>query len=109
LNPIEGIQIAVTRSALNGNVIKNNRSWNYEEKITIQEALDLHTHKSCVLNGKGTEVGMLKAGMNADFVILSSDPLSYADDSSNERIYDLHRSCLVLETYVQGSLKWKKT
>jgi predicted amidohydrolase YtcJ len=68
--PLEGIYAAVTRRTLDE---RNPGGWVPEEKITVEEALRAYTAWAAFAGFQEKDRGILKAGMLADFVILSDD------------------------------------
>jgi predicted amidohydrolase YtcJ len=68
--PLEGIYAAVTRRTLDD---KNPNGWVPEEKIPVEEALKAYTFGAAYAGFQEKDRGMLKAGMLADFVMLSAD------------------------------------
>ena len=70
LDPILGLQAAVTRATLDG---KNPGGWVPEQKITLAEAVTAYTHGSAYAEFQEKEKGILAPGMLADLVILSRD------------------------------------
>lgn len=91
LNPLEGIYAAVTRRTLDD---KNPSGWVPQEKISVEEALRCYTKNNAYAGFQEDKLGLLKAGMLADFVVLSEDLLKIAP----ERI----REVQVLRTVVGG-------
>ncbi|MDR7867820.1 MAG: amidohydrolase [Sporomusaceae bacterium] len=67
LNPLEGIQAAVTRKLDGG------QSWHPEQKITVAEAVNAYTANAAYAEFAEREKGVLSPGMLADFVVLSQD------------------------------------
>jgi predicted amidohydrolase YtcJ len=76
--PLEGIQAAVTRRTLDG---KNPDGWVPEQKITVTEALTAYTRGSAYAAFQESKVGVLRAGMLADFVMLGSDLTTIAPET----------------------------
>ncbi len=70
LSPIEGIYAAVTRQTLDG---ANPDGWVPEQKISVEEALYCYTSANAYAGFQENKVGILKAGMLADFAVLSED------------------------------------
>ena len=91
LDPISGIYAAVTRRTLDD---KNPDGWYPLEKISVEEALRCYTINNAYAGFQENKLGRLKAGMLADFVILSDDLLKIAP----EKIRDIK----VLRTVVNG-------
>ncbi len=67
--PLEGIYAALTRATLDG---KRPGGWVPEQKITLEEALRAYTASAAFAGFQG-EVGVLRAGMLADLVVLDKD------------------------------------
>jgi predicted amidohydrolase YtcJ len=91
LDPIAGIYAAVTRRTLDD---KNPNGWFPEEKISVEQALKCYTSNNAYAGFQENKLGMLKAGMFADFVVLSDDIFKIAP----EKIRDIK----VLRTIVNG-------
>jgi len=91
LDPIAGIYAAVTRRTLDD---KNPNGWYPQEKISAEEALKCYTLNNAYAGFQENKLGKLKAGMLADFVVLSDNILTIAP----ERIRDIQ----VLRTIVNG-------
>jgi hypothetical protein len=72
LSPLEGIYAAVTRQTLDG---ANPEGWVPEQKITVEEALRCYTRANAWAGFMEGKTGMLKAGMLADFTVLSDNLL----------------------------------
>lgn len=89
--PLEGIQAAVTRRTLDG---KHPDGWVPEQKITVEQALSAYTHGSAFASFQEQDLGVLRAGMLADVVVLDRDLTKVAP----ETIADTH----VLFTIVGG-------
>jgi len=69
LNPLVGIQVAVTHNLLDG----SREVWRPEERITLQQAIKIYTKGSSFVNFLEQETGSLRAGKFADFVVLSNN------------------------------------
>lgn len=91
LDPISGIYAAVTRRTLDD---KNPDGWYPLEKISVEEALRCYTINNAYAGFQENKLGRLKAGMLADFVVLSDDLLKI----TSEKIRDIK----VLMTVVNG-------
>ena len=72
INPLEGIYAAVTRQTLDG---KNPEGWVPEEKISVEEALRCYTINNAYAGFQEENLGILKEGYLADFVVLSENLL----------------------------------
>jgi predicted amidohydrolase YtcJ len=93
LNPLEGIYAAVTRRTLDD---KNPNGWYPEQKITVEDAMRCYTVNNAYAGFHENKTGMLKAGMLADFVILSDNIFTVAP----EKIKDVK----VLQTILDGKV-----
>ncbi|HZN03873.1 MAG TPA: amidohydrolase family protein, partial [Candidatus Polarisedimenticolia bacterium] len=70
LDPILGLQAALTRATLDG---KNPGGWVPGQKITLAEAVTAYTQGSAYAEFQEREKGILAPGMLADLVVLSRD------------------------------------
>ena len=68
--PLEGIYAAVTRRTLDD---RNPEGWVPEEKISVEEALVAYTRSAARSAFAENDVGILKEGFLADFVVLDRD------------------------------------
>lgn len=75
VNPMLGLYAAVTRQDLAG---QPPGGWLPDQKLTREEALAGFTRDAAYAGFMEGEVGALKPGLRADFVILSADPLTVA-------------------------------
>jgi predicted amidohydrolase YtcJ len=73
VNPMLGIYAAVTRQDLSG---QPPGGWLPDQRVSRIQALDGFTRGAAYAAFMENEVGMLKPGMRADFVILSGDPMT---------------------------------
>ncbi len=78
LNPMTGIQAAVTRQTLDGN---HPDGWVPEQKITVKEALSAYTSQAAYAGFQENKLGTLAVGKLADFLVLSDDILSVDTDN----------------------------
>ena len=69
--PLRGLAVPVHRQNPDGLPIDG---WSKEEAITIQEALSFYTEAVGYQTFREKSFGKLEVGMNADFIILSSNP-----------------------------------
>ncbi len=97
LDPIAGIYAAVTRRTLDD---KNPGGWFPLEKIGVEDALRCYTVNNAYAGFQENKLGKLKAGMLADFVVLSGDLLTIAP----EKIRDIE----VMRTIVNGKEVYTK-
>lgn len=67
LNPLAGIQAAVTRQLGNG------YCWHPEQRITVEEAVRAYTSAAAYAEFTEADKGRLSPGMLADLVVLSGD------------------------------------
>ena len=79
--PLEGLQAAVTRRTLDG---RNPGGWVPSQKITLEEALHAYTTGAAYAGFQELDVGMLKAGMLADLVLLDRDLTMVAPENIAE-------------------------
>ena len=75
--PLEGIYAAVTRRTLDD---RNPEGWVPEEKISVEEALVAYTGTAARAAFAENDVGILKEGFFADFVILDRDLTAIAPE-----------------------------
>jgi len=95
LNPLLGIDAAVTRATLDG---KNPAGWFPEQKLTVAEAVEAYTMGSAYAEFQEKEKGSITRGKLADMVLLSDDIFSIVP----EKIRDVK----VAETIVGGKVVW---
>ncbi len=79
--PLEGIQAAVTRRTLDG---KHPAGWVPEQKITVEQALRAYTRGSAYAGFQERDLGVLRAGMLADVVVLDRDLTTIAPETIAE-------------------------
>jgi predicted amidohydrolase YtcJ len=91
LKPLMGIYAAVTRQTLDG---KNPGGWYPEEKLTVDQALRCYTVNNAYAGFQEKKLGRLKAGMLADFVVLSDNLFNIPPEKIKE--------VSVLRTFVDG-------
>ena len=72
-NPMLGIYAAITRQDLKG---QPPGGWLPDQKVSRIQALAGFTRTAAYAAFMEREVGMLKEGMRADFVVLNADPLT---------------------------------
>jgi predicted amidohydrolase YtcJ len=97
LDPLAGIYAAVTRRTLDD---RNPNGWYPEQRISVEQALRCYTVNNAYAGFQENKLGKLKAGMLADFVVLSDDLFTIAP----EKIRDIK----VLNTIVNGKEVYKK-
>jgi predicted amidohydrolase YtcJ len=89
ISPWWGIWAAVERKEMNtGNVLAP------EERLTVQQALQLYTRNGAFIGREEREKGSLEPGKLADFIVVDRDILSVPTN----QLKDVH----VLATYVGG-------
>jgi predicted amidohydrolase YtcJ len=81
LDPIAGIYAAVTRRTLDD---KNPAGWYPEQKISVDQALRCYTVNNAWAGFQENKTGKLKAGMLADFTVLSQDLFSIRSEDIRE-------------------------
>ncbi len=91
--PLEGIYAAVTRRTLDD---LNPAGWVPEEKISVEEALAAYTRSAARAAFAENDVGMLKEGFLADFVVLDQDITAIAPEQI--------RDARVITTVVGGKV-----
>ncbi|MCE5232942.1 MAG: amidohydrolase [Mizugakiibacter sp.] len=74
-NPMLGLYAAITRQDLAG---QPPGGWYPDQRLTREQALAGFTRDAAWAAFMENEVGMLKAGMRADFLILPADPMTIA-------------------------------
>ena len=89
MEPLACIQAAVTRRAMTGELVDP------QEAITPLEGLRLYTSSAATVEGR-SDIGVIEAGRQADFAILSADPTSVPAEDIG--------SIDVLETWMDGEL-----
>lgn len=97
LDPIAGIEAAVTRRTLDG---KHPNGWVPEQKITVEEAVRAYTVGSAYAEFAEGEKGMIKPGMLADVVMLSDDIF--------ENGFDRWKTTQVRLTIVDGRIVFER-
>jgi len=97
LDPLQGIDAAVTRRTLDG---KHPEGWFPEQKISVEEAIEAYTLGSAYAAFDEDIKGTIAPGKLADLVVLSEDILTIPP----ERIKDV----VVLCTVVGGRVVYEK-
>jgi predicted amidohydrolase YtcJ len=98
LNPIDAMEIAVTRRAL-GNT--KEPSWIPDERATLKDMIAAYTIAGAYVNHQEKETGSLEVGKSADLIVLDKDLFNLSSDQ-------IH-SAKVLWTYLQGKVVYKQT
>jgi predicted amidohydrolase YtcJ len=98
LDPIAGIYAAVTRRTLDD---KNPGGWYPDQKISVEQALRCYTVNNAWAGFLENKTGRLKAGMLADFTVLSEDLFSIAPENI--------RNTKILLTVVNGKEAYSNT
>jgi predicted amidohydrolase YtcJ len=78
LDPIAGIYAAVTRRTLDD---KNPNGWFPDQKISVEQALRCYTVNNAWAGFQENKTGKLKAGMLADFTVLSENLFTIAPEN----------------------------
>ncbi|MCH7673365.1 amidohydrolase family protein, partial [candidate division KSB1 bacterium] len=97
LNPILGIDAAVTRRTTDG---ANPDGWFPEQKITVEEAIEAYTLTSAYASFEDHIKGSIVPGKLADMIVLSEDLLTIRANNI--------RNVEVLYTIVGGKLVYAK-
>jgi predicted amidohydrolase YtcJ len=93
--PLLGIESAVTRRAMNGEIV------DIDESVTPLEALRMFTSSGAAVAGTAATEGTLESGKRANLTVLDANPLEVAPSA-------IH-SIRVLQTYVDGELSFDST
>ncbi|WP_462378437.1 amidohydrolase family protein, partial [Emergencia timonensis] len=96
VNPLEGIQVNVTRKDLTG---QPEGGWYSEERLSRLEAVKMHTIYGAYVSKDEDRLGSLEVGKQANFVILSDDVFTVPENEIKE--------IKVLETYIDGDCKYR--
>ena len=96
VNPMLGIYAAVTRQDLKG---QPPGGWLPDQRVSRSEALAGFTRGAAYAGFMENDVGMLKPGMRADFVVLDGDPMTL----SPRQLADVKP----LSTWVDGKAVYK--
>ena len=83
IDPFLGLRAAVSRQDDKGNPAGG---WHPEQKLSLEEALRFHTTGSAFASFDEREVGMIKAGMKADFIGILGDIDRAVRTNPNPRI-----------------------
>ena len=97
LDPIEGLYAAVTRKERGG---EEGEGWFPEQKLTMEEAIELYTLGSAYAEFMEDRKGKLKVGYLADIVIVNHDLLSLPEDQIMKTKVDM--------TIVGGEVVYKR-
>lgn len=71
-NPFVGVYAAMTRATIDGDA---STSFQPERRISAYDAIRAHTSGAAYAAGLEEETGQLAPGMDADFIVVDSDPL----------------------------------
>ncbi len=97
VNPFHAIQVMVTRQDLSGQPVGG---WLPEERMSILEALKLHTINGAFVSKDEDRFGTLEPGKTANFVIVSEDPFL----TPNHRLKEIR----IEKTYVDGQCVFER-
>ena len=92
VNPLDAIQVAVTRVALDAPA--SAPAWLPDERLDLTTALEAYTRGGAYLNFEDADSGALEVGKFADLIVLDRDPYAVAP-------HELHR-LRVLWTVKEG-------
>ena len=98
LDPLVGIQAAVTRQTLDG---KHPEGWVPEQKITVEEALRCYTANNAFAQFAERNRGVLKPGLLADIVVLDRDLTRISPEQIGQ--------AKVVATIVGGRIVYRKS
>ncbi len=96
LNPLEAIQVAVTRRSIEGG---EGAAWLPGERIDLRSALAAYTINGAYLSHREAEAGSIEAGKSADLVILDRNLLAVPPS-------DIHNA-RVLVTMLEGQVIYR--
>jgi hypothetical protein len=96
LNPLDAIQVAVTRRALDDT---KSLSWLMDERVDLADILSAYTINGAYANHQETLTGSIEAGKAADFIVLSHNLFAIPP----EQIHNTK----VLQTYLNGKCIYK--
>jgi predicted amidohydrolase YtcJ len=97
LDPIVGIDAAVTRRTIDG---ANPDGWIPSQRITLEETLRAYTHDAAVADFAEDRTGSLAPGMMADLVVLSQDIFRVDPKALVDTRVDM--------TIVEGKVAWER-
>ncbi len=86
LNPMEGLYAAVTRKDRLG---EEGEGWFPDQKLTMEEAIELYTLGSAYAQFMEDRKGMIKEGYLADLVIVDRDLLTIPEDQIMQTLLDV--------------------
>lgn len=69
LNPLEAIQVALTRKAIDSKA----DAWLPHQKLILKDCLEAYTINGAFINNRDSETGSLEVGKYADIIILDRD------------------------------------
>jgi len=92
VNPLDAIQVAVTRTAIDAPA--SAPAWRPDERLDLTTALEAYTRGGAYVNFEDADSGALEVGKFADLIVLDRDPYAVAPN-------ELHRLC-VLWTVKEG-------
>ncbi|WP_460688492.1 amidohydrolase [Nesterenkonia suensis] len=93
-DPLAAIETAVTRQTRSGAV-----HGSQDLRVDVADALEAHTIRAAHAVGRESDLGSLKPGKRADFVVLDADPLT----APESRIATIE----VRQTWIDGRPVWK--
>jgi predicted amidohydrolase YtcJ len=97
LNPLDAMEIAVTRRAL-GNT--KEPSWIPDERAALKDMIAAYTIAGAYVNHEEKETGSLEAGKSADLIVLDKNLFKLSSDQ-------IH-AAKVLWTFLQGKAVYKQ-
>ncbi len=97
LDPVPGLDAAVTRRTLDG---AHPGGWVPEQRISMEEALTAWTRESARAGFADERTGVLEPGFAADIVVLSTDPFAWSAGRADAPVVDL--------TLVDGRIVYRR-
>ncbi|MFV2016284.1 MAG: amidohydrolase family protein, partial [Candidatus Heimdallarchaeota archaeon] len=82
-NPLYGIYAAIFRKSSKDEI------WKPEERLTFQEAINLYTKGGAFAAKRENELGQLKPGFLADFIVINHDISSNQEQIPNTEIIEV--------------------
>lgn len=97
MNPLDAMQIAVTRKGLNDTT---SEPWTPDERVSLPQIIAAYTINGAYVNHQEKETGSIEVGKDADFVVLDKN-LFEIDQATIHNVR-------VLNTYFKGQPVYKR-
>ena len=94
-NPLEAIQVNVTRKDLSG---QPEGGWYPEEKLSRLDAVKMYTNFGAYVSKDEDSIGSLEVGKRANFIVVSDDVFEVPEDTI--------KNIKVLNTYIDGECEF---